>query len=702
MATTNSLEDVTDSSSEKLDELLKLFRGINSKLERENEHSSSERDDELLKLFRGLKSKLDSENEQTTAKNQQDEKDTPWRWYEHFKPASANLSFVSPEHDQESSNENRPEGDDNLHSNEKRREPRNSIWGQSYSATSSFKGDKDLITPVDDDLRRSLGSTAPPIPHDGRINLAFTSQGFCRRLFSDKYGIEYNDDDFEGRKETWLMGWIDERGGPDPVMTRAPANNLPLKIYPENYAPWRRIIMFTGLSSLPSTTEEPCPYFPELFEDSLLKKVFKQHQECSILTPENAAMNPYLDSGSFEHDCLFTITYFEELPPNIKRSSSWKTGQLFEDGNTETRGQLRHSAFTILSRIDFHYRKTHRFVPFYTILLLGSDTLKVNLGDHRKSLRQRTNVQAELYWITFGLSNAIRKWTGLNQYFEELLSVDFMDIKKYTKLLFDDETFSRSQKYFWAIGCLSEFDKVISDNIKHWKLYYEGRIKPFLELEDLEVHLDAAALHPLALLMLFNASALVESRASTRLGENVKLLTYVSIFYLPLAFCAALWAIPNIESTATKVPFVVTTIIVGAITYAIVFNMDTMTDKMKTFYSPRRDRLIEQMQKETGTWKVTGERFEEFKPTSERRVPNEWWILIYWARIICLGIVSGQNIRKGNVDDAENLGQAEQEVPEVAVPEEAPADTSQHAKTLTSRLVSRFRGRRERDAVSSV
>jgi len=29
-----------------------------------------------------------------------------------------------------------------------------------------------------------------------------------------------------------------------------------------------------------------------------------------------------------------------------------------------------------------------------------------------------------------------------------------------------------------------------------------------------------------------------ESRISTRLGQNVMLLTYVSIFYLPLAFCA--------------------------------------------------------------------------------------------------------------------------------------------------------------------
>jgi hypothetical protein len=34
----------------------------------------------------------------------------------------------------------------------------------------------------------------------------------------------------------------------------------------------------------------------------------------------------------------------------------------------------------------------------------------------------------------------------------------------------------------------------------------------------------------------FNASAMVESHLSTRLAQNVKLLTYVSIFYLLLGF----------------------------------------------------------------------------------------------------------------------------------------------------------------------
>jgi Mg2+ and Co2+ transporter CorA len=62
---------------------------------------------------------------------------------------------------------------------------------------------------------------------------------------------------------------------------------------------------------------------------------------------------------------------------------------------------------------------------------------------------------------------------------------------------------------------------------------------------------------------LFNASALSETRNSNHLGQNVKLLTYVSIFYLPLAFCAAVWAIPNIDMSGTKTAFSVTALVLG-------------------------------------------------------------------------------------------------------------------------------------------
>jgi len=41
---------------------------------------------------------------------------------------------------------------------------------------------------------------------------------------------------------------------------------------------------------------------------------------------------------------------------------------------------------------------------------------------------------------------------------------------------------------------------------------------------------------------------------------------------------------------------------------------------------------VEQMQKEEGWWKETGRRFEEFKPSSQSKVPPEWWIAAYSIR----------------------------------------------------------------------
>lgn len=44
------------------------------------------------------------------------------------------------------------------------------------------------------------------------------------------------------------------------------------------------------------------------------------------------------------------------------------------------------------------------------------------------------------------------------------------------KLLWDDETFSRSRKYAWAITCLTEFERSIGDNIRQWKNYKSARL----------------------------------------------------------------------------------------------------------------------------------------------------------------------------------------------------------------------------------
>ena len=140
--------------------------------------------------------------------------------------------------------------------------------------------------------------------------------------------------------------------------------------------------------------------------------------------------------------------------------------------------------------------------PFYTgVLLLPegfSDPATKYAYDIEDALWAKlnhgTSCEAEIHSIIQGMSNVIDRWTALDSYFEKLLAENFMEPDQYAKLLFDDDSFSRSQKYFWAIGTLNEFGASIADNIKQLTLYYEARIKPLLESPYLAAGLEAMIL----------------------------------------------------------------------------------------------------------------------------------------------------------------------------------------------------------------
>lgn len=158
---------------------------------------------------------------------------------------------------------------------------------------------------------------------------------------------------------------------------------------------------------------------------------------------------------------------------------------------------------------------------------------------------------------------------------------------------------------------------------------------------------------------LLNASALIESRASTRLAETVKLLTYVSLFYLPLAFCAALWAIPNITDKSTRNPFIVTAVVVGFVTYAIVFNLDNIARSCSRVYLGRRTRLVNQMQNNATSpyWRERGASLEVFQPNEDYRTSSKWWVVAYqvqtWARQVKWWI---KTRGRGEQDNQSNAG----------------------------------------------
>ncbi len=79
-----------------------------------------------------------------------------------------------------------------------------------------------------------------------------------------------------------------------------------------------------------------------------------------------------------------------------------------------------------------------------------------------------------------GLERISERWAAFQSYFDYILDGgdSLMQPTEHDNLLFDDETFSRSRRYFWAIDCLSEFESSISDNILQWELYKKARITP--------------------------------------------------------------------------------------------------------------------------------------------------------------------------------------------------------------------------------
>ncbi|KAK3397635.1 hypothetical protein B0T20DRAFT_453711 [Sordaria brevicollis] len=245
-----------------------------------------------------------------------------------------------------------------------------------------------------------------------------------------------------------------------------------------------------------------------------------------------------------------------------------------------------------------------------------------------------------------------------------------MNPKDYCNLLFDDETFSRSRLYFWILGFIIKVQPCIEDNITQWNLYQQARIQPLKEglkskehselttversilesitkydkrgndikqdLENLKKRFDAISESVRALRDgLFNASALMESRSATRLGQNVQLLTYVSIFYLPLGFCAALWAVPNITQSETQTPFIVATCLVSFLTLTTVFNMGNISDAIGLSYFKWRRKLLKRMENDSNTkWQGRRGMFEEFPPNNERRTVSEWWLARYQAYLL--------------------------------------------------------------------
>jgi hypothetical protein len=74
-----------------------------------------------------------------------------------------------------------------------------------------------------------------------------------------------------------------------------------------------------------------------------------------------------------------------------------------------------------------------------------------------------------------GVLAVVSRWEQIAEYFDQILSErkGLFDPDYHDSLLTDDGIFSRSKKYFWAIGFLEEAGNSISDNIQQLKRFLD-------------------------------------------------------------------------------------------------------------------------------------------------------------------------------------------------------------------------------------
>ncbi|KAL8938273.1 MAG: hypothetical protein Q9216_003990 [Gyalolechia sp. 2 TL-2023] len=267
--------------------------------------------------------------------------------------------------------------------------------------------------------------------------------------------------------------------------------------------------------------------------------------------------------------------------------------------------------------------------PAWTLLQINSSiNPSAKIGDS-----SGTNLAATVFsCLERGLLMASVMWRGLTQQLETILGFESqsMDTEESELDLFEDATFSKSRRYFWAINGLTRFIRTIEATIRMWQGNRDEWLKRYQEIGtdiplDVKKHISVGERHCAELEVtcqrqrkmlaevtlrrdgLFNASAVMESRQASLLGQDVRLLTYVTIFFLPLAFSTSLWSINETYSRHTLV-WVAMTTAVG--TYAVTFNLNWLAGSFAKLYEKLRAPILQRMcDDEAGEWNARGKGF---------------------------------------------------------------------------------------------
>jgi hypothetical protein len=89
-----------------------------------------------------------------------------------------------------------------------------------------------------------------------------------------------------------------------------------------------------------------------------------------------------------------------------------------------------------------------------------------------------------IYFIALALHSAAHRWRDLLVELDQTISDGDAYLSPnvlQNSFFVEDDSYSNSRKYFWAIRVITEFIKALNDSIDQWRFYREARVEPFLE-----------------------------------------------------------------------------------------------------------------------------------------------------------------------------------------------------------------------------
>ncbi|KAF5875509.1 uncharacterized protein Bfra_003963 [Botrytis fragariae] len=293
----------------------------------------------------------------------------------------------------------------------------------------------------------------------------------------------------------------------------------------------------------------------------------------------------------------------------------------------------------------------------WTTVLLTSETTEISMDIYEDGEQavDREFIVALSGIIDRSTRAVIHHWDVLADYFEKLLSESdtLLEPELHDLLLVDDSKYSKSKKYFWALNILKEIESDIAAVISQLEGFMDfsqnSLLKKYFPLPEGKISTQRERIVKTVLGVLkedltrlqsrfsdqreltkdlrdglFNASAVMESRASTRLGEN------------------SIWSIN--DSALEHIDIMIgVAVVLGIATYFVVFNVNNIVFLSNQIIKNLKTGAIEHMKKNEDTvWKQRGEGLTEPALANEQnatpsswRIPQYVWLLAWnWIATI--------------------------------------------------------------------